>query len=116
MLIDISLHTLHPQRVPAAVIVFVAHSASIFDRKDTEPEVTSLCHKVPSNCILGVIGETGRVFIPTDRQPFVMTTLVIPRCRVNGCKKPDDFTENAIRSIFTNDDYRCRLYSDLDLP
>ena len=78
--------------------------------------MTSLCPRIPSNCIaifchnqeVGVIGKDGRVFEADDKQPIVVTTLVIPRFNnmsvqllgLNGFESPEKFTENAIRSLF----------------
>ena len=79
--------------------------------------MTSFCRRIiPSNCVaifchnrdVGVIGKDGRVFQSDDKQPVVVTTLVIPRLNnmsvqllgLNGYESLEKFTENAIRRLF----------------
>ena len=80
--------------------------------------MTSFCRRIPSNCVaifchnqdVGVIGKDGRVFKSDDKQPVVVTTLVIPQLSnmsvqllgLNGMESPKKFTENAIRSLFAS--------------
>ena len=113
-LLDVASHIDTLQRAPAALLLFISQD----DDDDDVDVVTSFCSRIPSNCIaifchneeVGVIGKDGRVFESDDKQPVVVTTLVVPRLNnmsvqllgLNGYESPKKFTENAIRSLFAS--------------
>ena len=114
-LLDVASHIDTLQRAPAALLQF--YSLDYDDHSDLDV-VTSFCRRMPSNCIaifcrnegVGVIGKDGRVFESDDKQPVVVTTLVIPRLNnvsvqllgLNGFESSEKFTGNAIRRLFAS--------------
>ena len=124
-LLDVASHIDTLQRAPAALLLFISHYDHDYSVVD---EVTSFCPRIPSNWIaifcrneeVGVIGKDGRVFESDDKQPVVVTTLVIPRLNdmsvqllgLNGLESPEKFTENAIRRLFASSNVEfeiCRI-------
>ena len=119
-LLDVASHIDTLQRAPAALLLFISQNDDDYD----VDVVTSFCRRIPSNCIamfcdnerVGVIGKDGRVFESDDKQPVVVTTLVIPRLNnmsvqllgLNVFESPEKFTENAIRSLFASSNDRSR--------
>ena len=114
-LLDVASHIETLQRAPAALLLFISQNDD-HDDDDYVDVVTSFCRKIiPSNCVaifchnrdVGVICKDGRVFQSDDKQPVVVTTLVIPRLNnmsvqllgLNGHESLEKFTENAIRRL-----------------